>query len=186
MNLNSKQVQRTLPLLALRPQEGHTLTDLARFSGVGTKSVWQALRQFRADGALLDGAYGPKTYSINPDYELYPEIKIIAFRFLRLPEALIAAGARVDLVVLYGSVFRPVFRRQSDLDLLVVGRDETRTREVAAGMSERLGKRMNVTFYTPAKFVADWEAADSFLAAVFAGPHAVLTGSLDKLGLAVA
>src|ERR1035437_11193761 len=77
VNLSSKTLRGIIPLLALRPGEGHTLTELARFAGVDTKSVWQTLHQLQADGALLTSEYGRKTYSINPRYEFYAEIRTI-------------------------------------------------------------------------------------------------------------
>ncbi len=183
MNLSSKTLRAILPLLALRPGEGHSLTELARFGGVDTKSVWQTLAQLRAEGALLDSEYGRKTYSINPAYEFHSEIRPIAFRLLNVPAALERSEAGPQLVVLYGSVLRDVFRRESDIDLLVVAQEERRVLEVVGTVSERLGKRISAVVYSPAQFVARWNEGDPFIAGVFAGPHAVLGGSLERLGL---
>ena len=183
MNLDSAALRKVLPLLALRPGEPHTLTGIMRFSGLDSKSVWRVLDRMRSDGALLDEAHGPKTYSVNPAYEHYQEIKVIAFRLLGLPAEMEGAGTRVDLLVLFGSLFRPVFRRESDIDLLVVGRDESKTRAVVDSLSRRLGKHIGVTFYAPAQFVSEWEAHEPFLAAVFSGPHTILSGSFDNLGI---
>jgi hypothetical protein len=183
MNLDSTALRKVLPLLALRPGEPHTLTDIMGFSGLDSKSVWRVLDQMRADGALLDGTYGPKTYSINPAYEHYQEIKVIAFRLLGLPAGMEGAGVRTDLIVLFGSLLRPVFRRESDIDLLLVGRDEEEARTAVDALSQRLGKHVGVTFYSPAKFVSEWEAHEPFLTAVFSGPHAILAGSFDNLGV---
>jgi hypothetical protein len=150
---------------------------------VDTKSVWQTLGQLRAEGALLESEYGRKTYSINPAYEFYPEIRPIAVRLLNLPGALEAAEAGPQLVVLYGSVLREVFRRESDIDLLVVVQDESRVLHAVGAVSERLGKRMAAVVHSPGQFVAHWKAGDPFVSDVFAGPHAVLGGSLERLGL---
>jgi predicted nucleotidyltransferase len=186
VNLNSKTVRAILPLLALRPGEGHTLSELARYGSVDTKSVWQTLGQFRAEGAIVDSAYGRQTYSINPAYEFYPEVRVIAFRLLGIPRALAEAGETVDLAVLFGSIMRSVYRRDSDIDLLVVGRSERGVGAVVDRIADRLGKRIAVAFYTPDQFVARWTADDPFLVGVFAGPHAVLTGSFERLGLGAA
>jgi hypothetical protein len=183
VNLSSKTLRGIIPLLALRPGEGHTLTELARFAGVDTKSVWQTLHQLQADGALLASEYGRKTYSINPRYEFYAEIRPIAFRLLGVPQALDDSDAGAALVVLFGSVLREVYRRESDIDLLVVARDEPAVQTTLAGVSERLGKRVTAVVYTPGQFVERWNSDDSFIADVFAGPHAVLGGSLERLGL---
>jgi hypothetical protein len=183
MNLGSKTLRGMLPLLALRPGEGHTLTEFARFAGADTKSVWQTLAQLRAQGALLEGEYGRKTYSINPAYEFYAEIRPIAFRLLGVPQALGEANAGALLVVLFGSIMRDVYRRESDIDLLVVALDEAAVRRTLAMVSDRLGKRISTAFYAPSQFAERWNGDDPFVAGVFAGPHAILGGSLERLGL---
>ena len=183
MNLSSKTLRGIIPLLALRPGEGHTLTELARFAGVDTKSVWQTLHQLQSEGALLTSEYGRKTYSIDPRYEFYAEIRPISFRLLGVPQALDEAHAGVELVVLFGSVLGEAYRRESDIDLLVVAREEAAVQKTLASVSERLGKRIAAVAYTPDQFVERWNGDDSLIAGIFAGPHAVVGGSLERLGL---
>ena len=183
MNLNSVALQKILPLLALRPDEGHTLTDLMKFSGLDSRAVWQVLEQLQIERSVMKNLYGPKTYSINPGYKFYSEIKIIAFRLLNLPERLQADQIDPDLIILYGSIFREVFRKESDIDLLVIGRDEEPIRKVLYDLSIQIGKTINFVFYTPKRFAELWNGHNSFIETVFSGPHTIITGSFDHLDL---
>ena len=107
MNLNSAAVRKILPLLALRPGEWFTLSNICTYADLDTKSVTRVLRQFRAEGFLADHPAGLKAYGANTAYSMYPEMKVIALRLLDVPEAMRVAGARMDLVIVFGSLLRP-------------------------------------------------------------------------------
>jgi predicted nucleotidyltransferase len=182
MNLNSAAVRKVLPLLALRPGEGFTLTDICRFTGLDTKSVTRVLEQFRADGFLLDNAFGPRTYSANPEYSMYPEIKSIAFRLLDLPASIREAGGQVYFMAAFGSLLRPTYRRDSDIDVLVVTSTPAAAKIGIAQVSARLGKRVSVQVYGPDQFSVALSQSDPFVREVLERPHAILAGSLEYFG----
>lgn len=183
MNLNSMAVRKVLPLLALRPGEGFTLTDICRFNGLDTKSVTRVLEQFRVDGFLLDNAYGPRTYSANPDYSMFPEIKVIALRLLDLPAAIRDAGGQVKLALAFGSLLRPTYGRDSDIDILVVSPNPAAAKTGLGQVSLHLGKSITPQVYDPARFSAALAAKDPFIREILERPHAILSGSLEHFGV---
>src|SRR5450759_2530273 len=106
MNLNSAAVRKILPLLALRPGEWFTLTNICTYAHLDTKSATRVLGQFRAEGFLADHPAGLKAYGANTAYAMYPEMKVIALRLLDVPEAIRAEGGRMDLVVVFVAIRR--------------------------------------------------------------------------------
>ena len=182
MNLNSTAVRKILPLLALRPGEGFTLTDICRFADLDTKSVTQVLGQFRAEGFLLDNAYGPRTYSANPEYSMFPEIKTIALRLLGLPDSILASGGQTLLMVVFGSLLRPTYGRDSDIDILVVTKTPAAARQGLEQASARLGKAISAQVYSPDRFSSALSQNDPFVREIFERPHTILAGSLEYFG----
>jgi predicted nucleotidyltransferase len=180
VNLNSIAVRKVLPLLALRPGEGFTLTALCAFSGLDTKSVARVLSAFREEGLIADGRYGPKTYSVNPDFSMYPEVKVIALRLLDVPGLIRASRPGSDpVVVVFGSLLRPTFGRDSDIDLLVVTEDRQTARRGVDALSNRIGKPINLVLLDRATFAEKLRDGDPFIRGILEGPHAVLGGRIE-------
>ena len=182
MNLNSAAVRKILPLLALRPGEGFTLTDLCRFAALDTQGVTRALSQLRADGFLLDNAYGPRTYSVNPAYPMLPEIKSIAIRLLDLPAAIREMGGTTHLLVAFGSLLRPTYGRESDVDVLIVTKTPEAAKRGLEQVSTHLGKTISAQVYSPERFSVSLSQNDPFVREVFERPHTILAGSLEHFG----
>jgi len=182
VNLNSAAVRRILPLLALRPGEWFTLTNLCTYADLDTKSVTRVLGQFRAEGFLADHPSGLKAYGANAAYAMYPEMKVIALRLLDVPGALLAAGARMDLVIVFGSLLRPTFGAESDIDLLLVTAQPEAARRGLDEVEARLGKHFSPQVMEPARFSAALAAGDPFIREILERPHAILTGSLERFG----
>ena len=182
MNLNSAAVRKILPLLALRPGEWFTLSNICTYADLDTKSVTRVLRQFRAEGFLADHAAGLKAYGANTAYSMYPEMKVIALRLLDVPEAMRVAGARMDLVIVFGSLLRPTFGAESDIDLLLVTAQPDAARRGLDGVETQLGKHFSPQVMDPARFSAALAADDPFIREILERPHAILTGSLERFG----
>jgi len=141
------------------------------------------LDQFRADGFLIDNAYGPRTYSANPGYSMFPEIKVIALRLLDLSATIRDAGGRVQLMIVFGSLLRPTYGRDSDIDFLVVSPNPVAVKTGLDRMSQRLGKRITPQVFDPGRFSAALAANDPFIQEVLERPHAILAGSLEHFGI---
>jgi predicted nucleotidyltransferase len=185
VNLNSTAVRKILPLLALRPGEWFTLSSICAYADLDTKSASRVLGQFRAEGFLADHPAGLKAYGANTAYAMYPEMKVIALRLLDVPAAMRKAGAKMDLVMAFGSLLRPTFGAQSDIDLLVVTAQGDAARRGVGEVETRLGKHFSPKVMDPARFSAALANGDPFIQEIMERPHAVLTGSLDRFGDAV-
>jgi len=113
---------------------------------------------------------------------MYPEMKVIALRLLDVPGALLAAGARMDLVIVFGSLLRPTFGAESDIDLLLVTAQPEAARRGLDEVEARLGKHFSPQVMEPARFSAALAAGDPFIREILERPHAILTGSLERFG----
>ncbi len=184
MNLNSAAVRKILPLLALRPGEWFTLTNICTYADLDTKSVTRVLGQFRAEGFLADHPAGVKVYGANTAYAMYPEVKVIALRLLDVPEAMRAAGAKIDLIIVFGSLLRPTFGAESDIDLLLVTDQAEAARRGLDEVEAQIGKHFSPQVMDPARFSAALAADDLFIREILERPHAILGGSLERFGYA--
>jgi len=115
-------------------------------------------------------------------YAMYPEMKVIALRLLDVPAAMRKAGAKVDLAMAFGSLLRPTFGAQSDIDLLLITAQADAARRGVGEVETRLGKHFSPKVMDPARFSAALAKGDPFIREIMERPHAVLTGSLERFG----
>ena len=84
-----------------------------------------------------------------------------------LRKALVGMSAKITLAFVYGSLARGEERRESDIDLFVIG--DASFREVVGALSEAqasLGREVNVTVYPEKELLEKVSAGHHFLASV--------------------
>ena len=126
-------------------------------------------------------------YQANPLCPVFEELKKLVVKTVGVGAALQAAltplADRINVAFIYGSIARSEERRQSDVDVLVVGK--VTFAEVVSSVSEAqkaIGREINPTVYPPAEFRSKVAAGHHFLSTVLRGPMLFLVG--DKRGLA--
>ena len=85
-------------------------------------------------------------------------------------------------MAVFGSLLRPTYRRDSDIDVLVVTSTPVAAKISIAAVSARLGKRISVQVYRPDQFSVALSQGDPFVREILERPHAILAGSLEHFG----
>ncbi|MGQ0545561.1 MAG: nucleotidyltransferase domain-containing protein, partial [Betaproteobacteria bacterium] len=123
------------------------------------------------------------TYRANPASPVFEELRGIVEKTSGIDDmarqALLAAGRKIRLALIYGSVAKGTNRAGSDLDVLVVGdiAFDALVR-LLQPVEQRIGREISPRLYSPAEFRSK-RSSDRFLKSVLAGRVIPLIGSLD-------
>ncbi len=125
-------------------------------------------------------------YEANRDSPIFHELHGLVVKTAGvadvLRDALFSLGDRVAVAFIYGSVARGDERRDSDVDVLIVG--EASFAESVAALSvaeERLAREINPTVYPASEFGEKARTRQHFIERVLAGPKTFLVGSDREL-----
>lgn len=184
--LFSATQQRVLGLLFGQPDRSFFATELIALAGAGSGAVQREVQRLAESGLVTVTRVGnQKHVQANAAAPIFGELCGIAFKVLGPAEALRAAlvplASRLCAAWLYGSVAKGSDRAQSDLDVLLVARDDVGlTLEavyVALGPAEKkLGRTVSPTLYTEKEFQRRLANGNAFLTKVMAGERVLLMG----------
>lgn len=177
-----------LALLFGRPDEEFYLREVIRAAGVGQGAVQRELKRLVAAGLVLRRVRGRQVhFRANPDSPVYDELRGLLLKTAGAVEVLRSALAslsdRVRFAFIYGSVARGDERRQSDIDLMVVG--DVSLGEVVKCLGpaqERLGREVNPTVYSEEEFRSRAAAGRHFIRRVMAGGKVYVVGNEHDAG----
>ena len=99
-----------------------------------------------------------------------------------LHEALQPLTPDLQAAWVYGSYAKQTDTAQSDVDVMLIGRNLTLVRvlEVLAPLEAQLARKINPTLYTPAEFAKRRAEPDSFVNRVLVQPVLPLIGTLHE------
>jgi predicted nucleotidyltransferase len=160
-------VARVNCVLALNPGAPFSVADLGRFAGQPhspTKSALETLVRRRIAKAIRQNdmiLYEPNRSSV-----AFGVAYLAALVDLPWGESLSAAGLaypRVSAVFVHGSAARGELRRDSDLDIAVVGETTAAAVYGALGQIERItGRTIDVACYSPDEVISGARRAAAF------------------------
>jgi predicted nucleotidyltransferase len=164
------------------PEEAFHLRRIARFAGIGMGVVQRELKTLSGAGILERTVEGRQVYfQANRGCPIFNEIRGIVAKTAGVADiirdALAGLGARISVAFVFGSVARGAERRDSDVDVLVVG--DVSFAEVVDSLAkaqERIGREVNPTVYPLREFRQKVGARQHFLTRVLAGPKVFLVG----------
>jgi predicted nucleotidyltransferase len=171
-----------LASLADAGDEGIHLREVARRTDLNSKTVMRELHALRDAGILVSRDVGRQVvYRLNPDCPIYDELRSILRKTVGLAGVLRTAlapfGDRIEQVYVYGSHARGEDRRDSDIDLMVVGSVSLRELSSPLRESGRLLRRVvNPTLYTAEDYQRELKTKDSFVSRVHRGERLDLIG----------
>lgn len=156
-------------------QEGLHLREIARRTGLNSKTVMRELHSQRDAGILVSKKVGNQViYRLNPECPIYDELRSLVRKTVGLSgvlrEALEPFVHRIQLAYVYGSHARGEVRSDSDVDLMVVG--DVSLREISPAIraaGRALRRVVNPTLYVPDEYAAELRTEDSFLNRVHNG-----------------
>lgn len=182
----SNTQQRVLGLLFGQPERSFFATELIALAGAGSGAVQREVQRLAESGLVTVTRLGnQKHVQANAASPIFAELRGIAFKMLGPAEALRASlmtlAPRLRAAWLYGSVAKGTDRAQSDIDVLLVARDDTGLAledvfAVLAPAEKSLGRPVSPTLYTEKEFQRRMANGNAFLTKVMAGERVLLIG----------
>ena len=186
--LFSTTQQRVLGLLFGQPQRSFYANEIIALSRSGSGAVQRELARLAQSELVTVRQLGnQKHYQANPDSPIYAELCGIAQKTMGLAEPLRAAlaplAAHIRAAFVFGSVAKRQDTASSDVDLMLIS-DDLGYGELFAvlePLSQRLGRAVNPTIYTPAELHKRIGRGDAFITRVLAQPRIWLMGDEHAL-----
>lgn len=182
--------QRVLAWLFGQPERSFYATELIGLAGAGSGAVQRELARLLQSGLVTARPVGnQKHYQANPEAPIYAELCSIVQKTVGLAgplgEALAPLAARIRAAFVYGSVAKREDTASSDIDLMLISDDLPYSDLYAQleGVSQRLGRTVNPTLYTPQELAKRVKRKEAFATRVLAQPKLWLIGGEDALGL---
>ncbi len=173
--------QRVLALLFGQPQRSFYLSEMIKRTGSGSGAVQRELKRLVGSGLVSVKRIGNQQhYQANPTAPIFNELCSMMNKTVALVEPLRAALAplaeHITLALLYGSVAKGTDTANSDIDVLIVAHALTLENiyRILAPVERQLGRRVNLTLYSPEEFIQRKETNNAFLTRVLSGECLVL------------
>ena len=185
--LFSKTRRAVLSLLYSHDGEAFYLRQIVRIAGVGLGAVQRELKQLSDAGIIQRIVRGHQVYyQADPQCPVFTELKNLVVKTVGVGAALQAAlarlGDRINVAFIYGSIARSEEHRDSDVDVLVLGK--ATFAEIVSSLSEAqktINREINPTVYPPVEFRSKLAAGHHFLSTVLRGPMLFLIGDKREL-----
>jgi predicted nucleotidyltransferase len=185
--LFGKTRRAVLSLLYGHADDAFYLRQIARAAGAGLGAVQRELKQLSDAGIIQRIVRGRQVYyQANPRCPVFEELKKLVVKTVGMGAVLQAALApladRIKVAFIYGSVARNSEGRDSDVDVMVVGK--VTFAEIVSSLSEAqktIGREINPTVYPPAEFRSKLAAGHHFLNTVLKEPTLFLIGDKGEL-----
>jgi predicted nucleotidyltransferase len=185
--LFSKTRRVVLSLLYSHVDDAFYLRQIVRAAGVGLGAVQRELKQLSDAGIIQRIVRGHQVYyQANSGCPVFAELKNLVIKTVGVGAVLQAALAplsdRIHVAFIYGSFARSEEHRDSDVDVLVVGK--VTFSEIVSLLSEAqktIGREINPTVYPPAEFRSKVVSGHHFLNTVLRGPMFFLVGDKREL-----
>lgn len=186
--LLTKTQQRLLGLLFGQPDRSFYASELIRQAGTGSGAAQRELARLETAGLITGRRVGrQKHYQANPKASLFSELRGIITKTVGVAEPIRTALKPVSRLIraafVYGSVAKGTDRAESDIDLLVVSDSLTYADLFGAleSAGRRLGRKINVTLYSPEELTKRARAKNSFVTRVLAQPKMWIMGGEHDL-----
>lgn len=179
---------RVLRQLFVEPERSFHLSELRRLTGLASASLQRELNRLSEAGLVHSVRVGnQRRFQANRESPVFDELFALTRKTLgiepTLREALQPLAAQLELAFIYGSVAKKTDTAQSDVDLLLVGKQLrlADVLELLIPLEAQLGRKINPTCYTPSEFARRRAEADSFVSRVLAQPVLPLIGDIHEL-----
>lgn len=189
--LFSESQAQVLRWLFVQPERSYYLSELRRLTGLGSASLQRELNRLAEAELVHSERIGNlRHFQANPQSPVFNELVVLVRKTLgiepMLREALQPLVSRIEFAFVYGSVARQTDTAQSDVDLMLVGKQLrlADVLELLVPLETGLGRKINPTCYTPAEFERRRAEPDSFVNRVLAQPILSLIGNVLEPGRA--
>jgi predicted nucleotidyltransferase len=185
--LFSDSQSRVFQRLFGQPERSYHLNELRRLTGLGSASLQRELNKLAKAGLVRSERVGNlRRFQANPESPVYGELVGLTRKALgaqpMLREALLPLASNLQAAWIYGSVAKKTDTAQSDIDVMLVGKDLllSKVLKLLVPLEEKLGRKINPTCLTPAEFKRRRAEPDSFVNRVLSQPVLPLIGNAPE------
>jgi predicted nucleotidyltransferase len=180
--LFNKSSKAVLSLLVGHPGEAFYLRQIARSTGLAIGSVQRELKRLSDAGIIRRKAQGRQVYfQANESCPIFEELKSILVKTAGVADVLRAALApladRIRVAFIFGSMAAGREKRDSDVDVMVIGDVSFAETVKALGAAQHtLRREINPTVYPPDEFMSKLSKGHHFLKALLREKRIFLIG----------
>lgn len=183
----TKTRRAILSLLYGHTDESYYLRQIVRTTGFGLGPIQRELKQLTEAGLIRRSESGHQVYyQANSASPVFKELKSLITKTVgvadTLRNALVRLADRINLAFIYGSIARGEERRQSDIDLLVVGRASfSEVVKALRSAQDTLGREINPTVYPAEEFRSIIAEGHYFIRGVLSDEKIFVIGDVHEL-----
>lgn len=166
-----------------QPERSYHLSELRRLTGLGSASLQRELNRLAQAKLVNTERIGSlRCFQANPESPVFDELVALTRKTLGmaplLRDALMPLTPNLLAAWIYGSVAKQTDTAQSDIDVMLVGRDLLLgdVLERLGPVEAQLGRKINPNIYTPQEFERRQGEPDSFVNRVLSQPVFALIG----------
>ncbi len=169
-----------------QPERFYHLSELRRLTGLSSASLQREINRLVDAGLANSKMQGnQRQISANRQSPLFKELRDLTRKVMgvapMIQEALLPIENKIEIAFVYGSVAKQSDTAESDMDVMLVGRDLTLSDilEHLLPAEEILCRKINPTYYTVHEFKKRLSDADSFVNKVLSQPTLQIFGNMD-------
>lgn len=166
-----------------QPERSYHLSELRRLTGLGSASLQRELNRLAEAKLVNSERVGSlRCFRANPESPIFDELVALTRKTLgiapMLRDALMPLTPNLLAAWIYGSVAKQTDTAQSDIDVMLVGRDLLLgdVLERLGPVEAQLGRKINPSVYTAQEFERRQGEPDSFVNRVLSQPVLALIG----------
>lgn len=166
-----------------QPERSYHMSELRRLTGLGSASLQRELNRLAEAKLVNSERIGSlRCFQANPESPVFDELVALTRKTLGmvplLRDALMPLTPNLLAAWIYGSVAKQTDTAQSDIDVMLVGRDLLLgdVLERLGPVEAQLGRKINPNIYTPQEFERRQAEPDSFVNRVLSQPVFALIG----------
>jgi predicted nucleotidyltransferase len=187
--LFTKTQQRVLSLLFGKPDQSFYTNEIVRLAGMGRGTITRELEKLASAELLTVTRSGNQQhYQANKNNQIYNELHRIVIKTFGvvdvIKQALQPIDKQIELAFVYGSIAKGIETIESDIDLMLVGKDLNYAEilELLMPAETTLQRPINPTLYTPEEFRMRLEDEQSFLMRIKEQPKLMIKGEINDFG----
>lgn len=182
--ITSKTKRNLLKLFLTNPKKAFYTREVAKLSGEPLNAVRRELGYLEKAGLLKAHREGNRKYfEVVKEFPFFAELKKIIYSTIGLGDYLrnmLKDSSSIELAFIYGSVAKGEERKNSDIDLFIVGKiDEDGLHKLISDIEKEIGREINYTLMTREEFTKRIKRGDPFIGRVLKEEKLVLKGKPD-------
>jgi predicted nucleotidyltransferase len=172
LNIGSKIVEKVLGYYFINLEARHYINELARLLSLDAGNLDRKLKELENEGIFASEKQGNlKYFFINKRYPLLEEIKKLYNLKYGIEKKLSDAFASLKglkEIYIFGSYTKNKLSAESDIDILLIGNHSSlQAKRLIAGLSDDLGRELNIVDMTLEELEKRKENKDEFIENIF-------------------